>query len=201
MIFKYSIMRRKTRVEMWRIEMANLQWDKMSKLEFVAIQFGVKFTGIWNLGQCVDKVCSDIYIILFISKTLLFHTIISLFFTINLLFQDHIVLFLMWFLTFTWPFWKRRKIAAILLAATGKARQRGLQPYLHPLETFKWLMSGNKHSSLCFKPRGIDWSNESRQSRRRCLQRGLNGRLKAGFEGKFCYWEVTQVVKHKTQEK
>ena len=31
--------------------------DKMSKLEFVAIQFGVKFFVIHNLRHYVDKVC------------------------------------------------------------------------------------------------------------------------------------------------
>ena len=35
----------------------NRQCDKMSKVEFVAIQFGVKFVGIYNLQHYVDGVC------------------------------------------------------------------------------------------------------------------------------------------------
>ena len=35
----------------------NWQYDNMSELEFVAIQFGVKFVVIYNLQHFVDKVC------------------------------------------------------------------------------------------------------------------------------------------------
>ena len=31
----------------------------MKRLEFVAIQFGVKFTIIWDLRQYVDRVCQQ----------------------------------------------------------------------------------------------------------------------------------------------
>ena len=35
----------------------NRRCDKMSRLEFVAIQFGVKFITIYNLWHYVDRVC------------------------------------------------------------------------------------------------------------------------------------------------
>ena len=35
----------------------NWQNDRMSKLEFVAIQFGVKFVTIYNLWYYADRVC------------------------------------------------------------------------------------------------------------------------------------------------
>ena len=44
----------------------------MSRLEFVAIQFGVKFTSIYNLWRYVDKVCQRYLLFPLISKTLLF---------------------------------------------------------------------------------------------------------------------------------
>ena len=37
--------------------MMNQQFDKMSRLEFVAIQFGVKFTIIYKLRYYADKDC------------------------------------------------------------------------------------------------------------------------------------------------
>ena len=44
----------------------------MSRLEFVAIQFGVKFTSIYNLWRYVDKVCQRYLLFPLILKTLLF---------------------------------------------------------------------------------------------------------------------------------
>ena len=44
----------------------------MSRLEFVAIQFGVQFTSIYNLWRYVDKVCQRYLPFQLISKTLLF---------------------------------------------------------------------------------------------------------------------------------
>ena len=45
----------------------NWQYDKMSELEFVAIQFGVKFTVMYKLRHYVDIVCQQYihYLILF----------------------------------------------------------------------------------------------------------------------------------------
>ena len=37
--------------------MVNQQFDKVPRLEFVAIQFGVKFTITYKLRSYVDKVC------------------------------------------------------------------------------------------------------------------------------------------------
>ena len=42
----------------------NWQYVNMSELEFVAIQFGVKFVVIYNLQHFVDKVCQH-YVHLF----------------------------------------------------------------------------------------------------------------------------------------
>ena len=50
----------------------NRRCDKMSRLEFVAIQFGVQFTSIYNLWRYVDKVCQRYLPFPLISKTLLF---------------------------------------------------------------------------------------------------------------------------------
>ena len=95
-------------------------------------------------------------------------------FIIILLFQGHIILFPIWTLTRTWPFWKRRNLAAILLAASGKAFRAAL------INT---------------------QSNESQQSRCQRYQRGLSGGLKADLERKFCYWEITGRMERKTREK
>ena len=50
----------------------NRQCDKMSRLEFVAIQFGVQLTSIYDLWRYVDKVCQRYLPFPLISKTLLF---------------------------------------------------------------------------------------------------------------------------------
>ena len=50
----------------------NRQCDKMSRLEFVAIQFGVQLTSIYDLWKHVDKVCQRYLPFPLISKTLLF---------------------------------------------------------------------------------------------------------------------------------
>ena len=58
----------------------NQQCDKVSKLEFEPIQFGVKFAVIHNLHYYVDGVCQQ-YLQLFIYfETLLFLQIISQFY-------------------------------------------------------------------------------------------------------------------------
>ena len=44
-------------IECKRIEKANRQCDKTSRLEFVAIQFGVKFTVMYKLRHYVDRDC------------------------------------------------------------------------------------------------------------------------------------------------
>ena len=44
-------------IECKRIEKANRQCDKTSRLEFVAIQFGVKFTVMYMLRHYVDRDC------------------------------------------------------------------------------------------------------------------------------------------------
>ena len=46
---------------------------------------------------------------------------------------------------------KQNKLTAILSAAHGKCRQRGLQPYLHPFEILEWFVSVDKHSPLASK--------------------------------------------------
>ena len=56
--------------------MANRQCDKMSKLEIVAQQIGVKFTIIWDLPQFVGSICQKNSH--YLTKTVLF-TIFSLF--------------------------------------------------------------------------------------------------------------------------
>ena len=48
--------------------MVNQQFDKMSRLEFVAIQFGVKFTITYKLRYYLIKTASYIYIILHYSQ-------------------------------------------------------------------------------------------------------------------------------------
>ena len=53
------------RIEYKRIVKLNWQFDKMSRLEFVATQFGVKFSVMYNLQLHVDKTASDIYMICF----------------------------------------------------------------------------------------------------------------------------------------
>ena len=40
----------------WKL---NQQCDKMSKLEFVAIQFGVKFTIMYKVRHYVDRICQS----------------------------------------------------------------------------------------------------------------------------------------------
>ena len=72
--------------------------DKMSRLEFVAIQFGVKFIAIYNLWQYVDRVCQRYLHFPYLSRKLcyfakLFHDFI-LFYSTLFCFQGHIILFL-----------------------------------------------------------------------------------------------------------
>ena len=55
----------------------NRQCDKVSKLEFVAIQFGVKFTVIYNLHYYVDGVCQQYPHLFSYFETLPFLQIIS----------------------------------------------------------------------------------------------------------------------------
>ena len=90
----------------------NWRCDKMSRLEFVAIQFGVKFTSIYNLWRYVDKVCQRYLLFPLISKTLLFaklfHDFILfyfvLFYFILFRFQGHFILFLIWIYDLEKPF-------------------------------------------------------------------------------------------------
>ena len=58
----------------------------MSKLEFVAIQFGVKFVIIYNLQQYVDEVCQRyLHFIYFENFVILdnYFTILSLFYLVS----------------------------------------------------------------------------------------------------------------------
>ena len=56
-----------TRIIRWRNESSVLNGEsamrKMSQLEFVAIQFDVKFTVFTNLRQYVDRVCQHYFIL------------------------------------------------------------------------------------------------------------------------------------------
>ena len=70
----------------------------MSRLEFVAIQFGVKFIAIHNLWHYVDGVCQRYLHFPYLFRKLcyfakLFHDFI-LFYSTSFCFQGHIILFL-----------------------------------------------------------------------------------------------------------
>ena len=73
------------------------------------------------------------------------------------------------------------------LAATKRARQRGLQPYLHPFESFQWLMSVYKRSSRCFRIRSVDRTEEIQNILCRRYHRGLSGGLRSSLQRKICY--------------
>ena len=83
----------------------------MSELEFVAIQFGVKFVVIYNLQHFVDKVCQhylhlftyfENFVILQKYFMILFYFI--LFYFILFYFQGHFTFFLIWIYDLEKPF-------------------------------------------------------------------------------------------------
>ena len=79
----------------------NRRCDKMSRLEFVAIQFGVKFIAIYNLWHYVDRVCQRYLHFPYLFQKLcyfakLFHDFI-LFYSTLFCFQGHIIFFLIRF--------------------------------------------------------------------------------------------------------
>ena len=142
------------------------------------VKIGVRGYTVWyqfyiylGFTTNVDRVCLQ-YLHYFTHFEIFFILYYYLFvFISNLLFQGHDILFLVWALILTWPFCGRRQFPAILLAATDKTRQRGLQLYLHPLEAVKCMMSVNKlyyydeHSSGSFRTRSVERSYESQQCR------------------------------------
>ena len=115
----------------------------MSKLEIVAIQFGVKVTDIYNLHYYVDRVCQR-YLHFFIHfETLPFLQNISCF--IEILFNFKVIIYysLYGFTTLGEPFY----LEGIMLHSYWLIRnddgRRGRLPYLYPLEALKCLMSVN----------------------------------------------------------
>ena len=96
--------------------MVNQQFDKMSRLEFAAIQFGVKFTITYKLRYYVDKDCQlyQHYFTLFPKlcySMQLFHYFIIIFiilpfYFILYYFQGHIILFLITIYGLESPFYE-----------------------------------------------------------------------------------------------
>ena len=62
------------RIEYKRIVKLNWQFDKMSRLEFVATQFGVKISVMYNLQLHVDKNCQRYLHDLFLFRKLCYFT-------------------------------------------------------------------------------------------------------------------------------
>ena len=91
-------------IECKRIEKANRQCDKTSRLEFVAIQFGVKFTVMYKLRHYVDRDCQLYLHCLQLFRKLCYFTKLShnfilfyfILFFIFICFQGHFILFLIW---------------------------------------------------------------------------------------------------------
>ena len=117
----------------------------MSKLELVAIQFGVKFAVIYNLPHYVDKVCQQ-----YLHYFMCFENFVT--------FTKYLIILSLFYLSsrsfYIIPYmdsqpWKailnQEEFAAILLVGRIWGGRRGLQPYHHPLKTFKYLMSVKKH--------------------------------------------------------
>ena len=95
----------------------NRRCDKMSRLEFVAIQFGVKFIAIYNLWHYVDGVCQRYLHFPYLFRKLcyfakLFHDFILFYFTL-FCFQGHIILFLIWIYGLGSPFYQWNHIYEI----------------------------------------------------------------------------------------
>ena len=110
----------------------------MSKLNFEVVEFGVKFTVIWNLRRYVDSFCQqNLHYPILSRKLFLFILCFFIIFKHFSLFQGHIILFLMWTSILGLTFRKKRKLAAIVWDASGEARQCGIQPHLHLLEIFQ----------------------------------------------------------------
>ena len=103
--------------------MVNKQFDKMSRLEFVAIQFCVKFTVTYKLRYYVDKDC-QLYLHYFALFPKLYYSmqlfhyfmIISLFYhfiSFLYFFQGHIFLFLIRIYGLGSPFYEWNRIHKI----------------------------------------------------------------------------------------
>ena len=107
-----------------RIEKANWQSDKMLKLEFVAIQFGVKFTIMYKLFLCGWSLPAASTSFQFFRKLFIFgnyFVILSLF----IYFQGHSILFLIWIYDLGKPFQLGRNFAAFLLDDQIDGGRRG----------------------------------------------------------------------------
>ena len=96
--------------------MANRQCDKMSRLEFVAIQFGVKFV-IYKLRHYVDRVCQQYLHYLFYFENFVdFYKLFHDFTIILFIFKVILYYTILWILSLGKPSWIGRKSAAFLLA-------------------------------------------------------------------------------------
>ena len=73
---------------------------------------------------------------------------------------------------------KRQRIWCSSICRSDHEGRRGLQTYLHLLETPKWLMSVNKHLKKISQLKSIDKVNGDEQGERRRYQSGPSGYLK-----------------------
>ena len=74
---------------------------------------------------------------------------------------------------------KRQRICCSPIGHSDYEGRRGLQTYLHILETLKWLMSVNKHLKKHSQIKSIDKVNGDKQGERRRYQSGPSGYLKS----------------------
>ena len=78
---------------------------------------------------------------------------------------------------------KRQKICCSPNGCSDHEVRRGLQTYLHLLETLKWLMSVNKHLKKHSQIKTIDEVNGDKQGERRRYQSGPSGYLRESKKG------------------
>ena len=121
----------------------------MSRLEFVAIQFGVKFIVIYILRHYVDRVCQQYLHLPYLFRKLCYfaNNFMILFYFILFYFIFEVILrYSLYGLTTLRSHFHSGRIIlhSYWLIRTADGR-RGRLPYLHPLETLKCLMSVNKH--------------------------------------------------------
>ena len=153
--------------------MANRQCDKMSKLEFLAIPFGVKITITWGLGWCADRVCQRNlhYFIYFENFVIscnhnimlsLFYHFFHYYFMI-ILFSRSLILFLIWTCDILW----KKKFSCDFIGRHEKSETAWPSAISSPLKTLKCLMCIIKHPSRCFTNKSVSRSYECQQCRRR----------------------------------
>ena len=152
----------------------NRQYDKKSKLEFVAIQFGVKFTIMYKLCHFVDGFCQ-----LYLHYLPLFRKLWYFYELFHDFTSTHFYLFSRSFYIMDLGPWEAilnwEGICCSPIGCSYHGGRRGLLPHLHLLKTLKRMVSVNEHLKEHSSIGSVDNVSEDQQGEWRLYQSELSG--------------------------